>query len=186
MLAFKISLVAGEPSFDSLPVAKITDYPLEKHDYKPYAQARICLSQTSLYIQMWAFEVNPEKESSLKIVLAGEGLRSGFSAELWSTGQLEFSPWGSADATASPELHPLWGEDLQGVFWGGTLKLPIEPVRKLLGEQNLQPGSIIKGNIYKLSTSAAHPHMGSLFPAQFGTGDPFGPASMGDFEVVSY
>jgi hypothetical protein len=37
---FPVSMIAGEPVWDSLPAAKIIHYPLEKADYKPYEQAK--------------------------------------------------------------------------------------------------------------------------------------------------
>lgn len=40
---FKISLIEGQPVWDALPVGKIIYYPLEKRDYRPFAQARMCV-----------------------------------------------------------------------------------------------------------------------------------------------
>ena len=54
---FPISMITGEPLWNSLPAAKIINYPLEKADYKPYAQARLCISNDDLHIQMLAFEL---------------------------------------------------------------------------------------------------------------------------------
>ena len=46
---FPISMITGEPLWNSLPAAKIINYPLEKADYKPYAQARVCISNDDLH-----------------------------------------------------------------------------------------------------------------------------------------
>ena len=59
---FPISMITGDPLWNSLPAAKIINYPLEKADYKPYAQARLCVSNDDLYIQLLAFEVDPENQ----------------------------------------------------------------------------------------------------------------------------
>ena len=67
---FPISMITGEPLWNSLPAAKIINYPLEKADYKPYAQARLCISNDDLHIQMLAFEVEPEEKSVVGAALA--------------------------------------------------------------------------------------------------------------------
>ncbi len=46
----------GAPRFETLPLYKIIRYPLEKRDYKPFAQARLCCNEESLFVRMWAFE----------------------------------------------------------------------------------------------------------------------------------
>ena len=46
---FPISMITGDPLWNSLPAAKIINYPLEKADYKPYAQARLCVSNDDFY-----------------------------------------------------------------------------------------------------------------------------------------
>ena len=46
---FKISLIEGQPVWDALPVGKIIYYPLEKRDYRPFAQARMCVNETDFF-----------------------------------------------------------------------------------------------------------------------------------------
>jgi hypothetical protein len=48
---FPVSMITGDPLWNSLPAAKIINYPLEKADYKPYAQARLCVSNDDFYNQ---------------------------------------------------------------------------------------------------------------------------------------
>lgn len=193
-MPFQVSVVDGAPNLDSLPVAKITDYPLEPADYKPFAQARMCVCTAGLLLQLWAFEANPSPKSSLKAVLwSPADPRRGFSLELWSSGQLQasmiqdgvISPMADAGLRL-PTLEPLWGEDLQGIYWGGSLTLSHEQMTSLLGDGCLSPGSVLPGNLYKLSTDPVKPHCGSLFPADFAGGDPMGSSSMGEFRIVSY
>lgn len=56
---FKISLIEGHPVWDALPVGKIIYYPLEKRDYRPFAQARMCANKTDFFLRLWAFETHP-------------------------------------------------------------------------------------------------------------------------------
>ena len=74
-MSFFISLLPSmgarrEPVWDALPVAKIIQYPLERADYKPFAQARLCMTPETLYLRLWAFEVSPEPSSSLAACFA--------------------------------------------------------------------------------------------------------------------
>ena len=62
---FKISLIEGHPVWDALPVGKIIYYPLEKRDYRPFAQARMCANKTDFFLRLWAFETHPSPESVL-------------------------------------------------------------------------------------------------------------------------
>ena len=182
-MSFKISTLADLSGADSLMVAKIIDYPLARDEYKPFAQARLCVLPHGLAVQLWAFEANPAPESSLRAVLCVPG-KPKVSAEVWSTGRLEVTVDG-APCPALCTLSPLWGEDLQGRYWGGSLVFDKAMLEDLWGKDCLCPGGLLKGNLYKLSTNSRKPHMGSLFPADF-AGDPCGEASLGDFTLVSY
>lgn len=188
-MSFKISSLADLSGADSLMVAKITDYPLEKAEYKPFAQAHLCTLPQGLAVQMWAFEVEPAKQSSLRVVLAANQ-KDMVSAQLWADGRLEVLS-GRDAAHLSPcaglaTLQPLWGEDLQGRYWGGSLVFDRAQLEAMWGPHCLEPGSVLRGNLYKLSTDAKKPHCGSLFPAAFAEGDPYGAGSLGEFEIVSY
>ena len=182
-MSFKISALADLSGADSLMVAKIIDYPLAKDEYKPFAQARLCALPEGLAVQLWAFEANPAPQSSLKAVLCKKGCPA-LSVQLWSDGRLEAIVDGTPDPTLCT-LSPLWGEDLQGRYWGGSMVLNRATLQQLWGDDCLEVGSILLGNLYKLSDDQAKPHMGSLFPADFGS-DPYGSSSMGEFEFVSY
>ncbi len=194
-MPFKISALTTQPNFESLMVAKITDYPLEKRDYKPFAQARLCVTPQSLIVQLWAFEASPAPRSSLKAVFC-PAKRPGvcFSAELMSTGSLTAAITTGDGRTGSfeqlgfapPALEPFWGEDLQGIYWGGTLSFFRKELERLCGKDCLNPGAVLYGNLYKLSSDAEKPHSGSFFPADFAGGRPFDHPSLGEFQIVSY
>lgn len=188
-MSFKISALADLSGAEGLMVAKIIDYPLEKAEYKPFAQARLCVLPGGLAVQLWAFEAAPADQSSLRAVLSGPN-GAVASAQLWSSGKLEVLSGPDAThlspAPALCTLSPLWGEDLQGRYWGGTLVFDRAMLEALWGAGCLLPGGRLWGNLYKLSTNPQKPHMGSLFPADFAGGKPFGPGSFGEFELVSY
>jgi len=181
-MSYKISSLVDLSGADSLMVAKIIDYPLEKAEYKPYAQGRLCLLPHGLAVQLWAFEVTPSQHSSLQVFLQKGD--DALCATLWSTGKLEVL-WQGQPCPRICTLSPLWGEDQQGRYWGGTLVFDRAMLEEVWGSQSLKVGSALQGNLYKLSTDPAKPHMGSLFPASFAA-DPYAAGSLGRFEFVSY
>lgn len=60
MTEFPICRLKTRPQFDTLPVMKVTQYPLEPRDYKPFAQGLLAVDPQRLYIRLWAFETPPE------------------------------------------------------------------------------------------------------------------------------
>ena len=69
MTEFPICRLKTRPQFDTLPVMKVTQYPLEPRDYKPFAQGLLAVDPQRLYIRLWAFETPPEPESRIICVL---------------------------------------------------------------------------------------------------------------------
>ena len=67
-MAFKVKLFHGQPDFESLHVAKIIDYPLEKRDYKPYSQCKLCFAPDGFHIQFLSFEAAALAASCMKAV----------------------------------------------------------------------------------------------------------------------
>lgn len=102
MTEFPICRLKTRPQFDTLPVMKVTRYPLEPRDYKPFAQGMLAVDPQRLYVRLWAFETPPEPESRILCVLRGQ-------QEL----VVEAAPEGAADppgrqpvaAAAGPPLH---------------------------------------------------------------------------------
>lgn len=181
-MSYKISSLPDLSGADSLMVAKIIDYPLEKAEYKPYAQGRLCLLPHGLAVQLWAFEASPSRLSRLQVVLQKGDIP--LSATLWSTGKLEVL-WKGNPCGSVCTLSPLWGEDQQGPYWGGSMVFDRAMLEEAWGSQSLQPDSVLQGNLYKLSDDTHKPHCGSLFPANFAA-NPYGGGSLGRFEFVSY
>jgi len=192
-MAFQVSMVSQPPVFDSLPVAKILRYPLEKRDYKPYAQSCVCVSAQSLYLRMWAFEVSPMPGSSLRCVLylypdtpdraLGVDLRcdGAASCSILEDGE----PVKVCAPGGAVRLTPFGGEDLQGVYWGGALQIDVDVLERWGGATRLVVGESFWGNLYKLGDYPGFAHKGSFYPADF-AGRPYARESMGEFQIVAY
>ena len=137
MTEFPICRLKTRPQFDTLPVMKVTQYPLEPRDYKPFAQGLLAVDPQRLYIRLWAFETPPEPESRIICVLRDQ-------QEL----RIEAGPQAleiTLDGKPIEALlaHPFTGEDLQGKYWGWLAEL--------------------RGNLYKRS-DGKRPHTGSFYP----------------------
>lgn len=185
-MCFTISKVKGLPKFDSLEVAKIVNYPFEKRDYKPYAQARAAFNEETFFIDMWAFEVEPHPQSLLKSSLVLP-TTAGSSAKIECTAKADGTVAICIDNKTEPigsyTAHPFAGEDLQGVFWGISFEIPLK-LLKSCGIKALEKGDIIKGNFYKILAEHT-PHYGSLYlPTE---GEPLpGYNCYGNFEIIEY
>lgn len=191
---YKISIIEGLPVWDALPVGKIIHYPLEKRDYRPFAQVRLCANETDLYLRMWAFETRPSPKSILMARLQFDPAKSdkflqiradsmgGMTATV-REGDLE-TPL--AQYLVLPDLHAYRGEDLEGEYWGVVVKIPRKAIETVWGKDPIAPGYVIRGNLYKEDTADATRHMGSLFPVDPQKEDPFGKASFGSMIFVNY
>lgn len=184
---YPISIQPMTPKLDAIPVYKITCYPLEQRDYKPFAQVRLCMTPQDFWVQMWAFEARPRPESTLKAVFTLPSCQT--LLEITADAQKNWacaavSPSGRRPVSAL--AHSLDGEDLQGVFWGMSILLKRSDVEEALGKGCTEAGQVLLGNVYKLSDSPEKPHRGSLFPAAFGTGREYALESMARFPIVSY
>ncbi len=195
-MAFKISKVKERFSFDSLAVAKIVNYPFEKRDYKPFAQARVCLTPTRFVVRMWAFEATPIAD----ITAAVPEMMNEDSFICFQIGSFEryLSVSANANGVLYPELvcgnekklldpsvfetSDFTGEDLQGEYWGMQFSLNIEALNKLLGFDILE--NELKGNIYKACFNPNAEHIGALFGVKSKT--VYDPDSFGDFEITNY
>lgn len=190
-MPFKITAIPDPAQLDSAPVALIADYPLERRDYKPYAQCNLCLAPQGLVLRMWAFEVSPPPGSILRAVLYlfADRPAAALTIALTPAGDCTFALWEGGAETPIPgpegfKLHLHSGEDLQGVYWGGLVVLPLEWLAQL-GKPALSPGESIPGNFYKICPGPQMEHWGSWHPADFPAA-PYEKESMGELLVVSY
>ena len=181
-----ICIQPDPPRFDAIPTYKITCYPLEKRDYKPFAQAQVCLAPGELWLRLWAFEARPRPGSQVEAVLApgeGDGLvrLSARADGSWRC------VWRRPDGEEEPleaAVRPMAGDDFQGEYWGVSAALPRPRVEQALGP--LEAGSVVLGNFYKRSRDPDKPHHGSCWPADFAGGREYEAVSLVPFTVVRY
>ena len=182
-MSFKVRLFLGAPDFETLHVAKLREYPLEPRDYKPYAQARICFAADGLHVQLLSFESKPLPQSEVRVVLA---LTPGAPPLIISLrADCVFGARrGEADLSDSSRafVHPFQGGDLQGVYWGGNIR--VEPA-VYAGDFVPHKDAAFFGNFYKLCEHPTRPHYGSFYPADFS--QPLDcTANLGPFVVIDY
>ena len=189
-MSFKVFPISNLAELESLPVALIAHYPTERRDYKPYAQCNICLDGHTLFLRMWAFEVSPPPGSCLRCLLyifpGREYTALSVTIGPDNTSSFTLLENGGEQAVNPPEgfiAHPHNGEDLQGIYWGSLIPLPIDWLQSLGGAVNTQAGSRFYGNFYKLCPGPKMAHSGSFFAANFPE-NPFRRESMGEFLVV--
>lgn len=190
-MTYKICKIKGVPQFDSLPIAKITTYPLEQRDYKPYAQCILCVGEDALSLRMWAFEVSPLPDSSLRAVLYlfRDKPDTALCVDLFSDGVVRACLLSEGEVLEGTEmdavLRPFGGEDLQGVYWGATVQLKLDALQAAGGALLLEPGDQPQGNFFKLCDQKPFVHYGCCFPADFSR-NPYTIENMGAFMVVGY
>ena len=186
-MKYTICTQPATPNIDSLPVYKIIDYPLETKDYKPFAQARLCMTPTELMLELWAFEAHPRPQSMLRAVFTTRAGNRMLVLDCYSGGSVGcVARTPSGETKLSITSHSMAGEDLQGEYWGATVHLPRSLVEQQLGKGCCSAGSVLLGNIYKLSDSSDKPHKGSLFTADFAGGREYSLHSLAEFAIVKY
>lgn len=175
------------PKFDALPTYKITCYPLEKRDYRPFAQAQVCRTPEAFSVRLWAFEAFPRPCSRVEAVFAaakGGGLLrvTGWADGRWS---VRVCPSGGEERDIAAAAHPMAGDDFQGEYWGFSVGIPLKEAEEALGVP-LEIGAVVPGNFYKRSDDPEKPHHGSCWPADFAGGREYAASSLVPFTVVRY
>lgn len=188
-MTYKISKInSDEANFEAIPVFKVIDYPLEKRDYKPYAQSRMAMGKNHFHIQLLSFEVNPLKESALEVVInffPSEYNKSMYIA-IKGDKTLCYGACNDGNVTFFPfdiRAHFYDGEDLQGIYWGADLRISRMSIEEFYNKDVI--GSEFIGNIYKTCTEKPNEHYGSLFPTNWESGY-LSRDNFGKFEVISY
>ena len=175
------------PRLDTLPTYKIIDYPLEKRDYKPFAQTKLCTTPEGLILHMWAFEMVPKKESKLQVVFTTKNSQTLLFAECCSDGKLDcYTLTPQSKIPQSVISHTIKGEDLQGDFWGIGITFPQALLQGIFGDDVLVLGNTLMGNVYKLSDNPDKPHKGSLHPADFAGNKEYALSSLAEFKIVRF
>lgn len=174
------------PKFDAIPTYKITDYPLEKRDYKPFAQAQVCRTPGALVVRLWAFEAMPRPGSMVEGVFTAPGSGRRIRVAARADGRRSCAALAAGEERELPaEVRPMAGDDFQGEYWGISAAIPREAAEEALGLA-LEPGAVVLGNFYKRSDDPEKPHRGSCWPADFAGGREYEEDSMASFTVVRY
>ncbi|MCI8650375.1 MAG: hypothetical protein HFG20_09690 [Anaerotruncus sp.] len=184
-MAFKVKLFSGAPDFEALHVAKITNFPLEPRDYKPYSQARICFAGDGLHLQLLAFEATPLPLSLMRVELRFPDCPNPLSVILRADGNYSVCRVWAKDVSELSVLHAFTGEDLQGVYWGGNILVSNQLLGEYFSSFEPRPGKTFSGNFYKICVDPKREHYGSYFPADFQkTADH--PDNLGEFVIIDY
>lgn len=201
-MPFPVSIQSTPVVWDTLPVAKLIQYPFAKGSYRPFSQARICyVPSEGIYIRMWSFEVeyrceelDPRgllEDSCMTICLcAGENqdfLQVTVNAKATSIIRKlkKETIIKEYDATALDHLHAFQGEDLQGQYWGVEFLLTNEFLRTEFGFPDLGVGTSFQGNFYCTRLDGIKEHFGCLYPVH-SVKPVFLPESFGEFQIVDY
>ena len=184
-MVLKVRRFSGMPDFEELPVAKLTRFPLEPREYKPYSQVRICFDgEGALHVQLLSFEAHPLPESAMEAIFRFPGSQDFLSFSLNSLGEFSIRT-GDADFTTRSSGHYIPGEDLQGIYWGGNLCFPGKLLERQFPGFAPLPGSRFSGNFYKVCDAPQRPHWGSFFPADFSHARTEA-ANLGEMVVIDY
>ena len=166
-MVLKVRRFAQAPDFEELPVAKLTRFPLEPREYKPYSQVRVCFDGAgALHLQLLSFEAKPLPESTMEAVFRFPGGQQALVLALNALGEFSVRV-GQEEFTTRSAGHYFTGEDLQGIYWGGNLCFPGNLLARAFPGFAPLPGSRFQGNFYKFCQAPQRPHWGSFFPADF-------------------
>lgn len=161
-MPFKISAISGDPVWDTLPVAKITNYPFEKEAFKPFAHVRACVSEKGLHLKMLAFETKKRPQSC---IVAAFKLSDSRNLHIigYADSHIELSLEENGDFSAIEEnvSHNFFeGEDLEGIYWGVCVTISHELIAKYFDGLTLSAGLSFKGNFFKLCSDSDFDHAG--------------------------
>ncbi|MEG1448244.1 MAG: hypothetical protein RR048_00735 [Oscillospiraceae bacterium] len=188
-MTYKISKIKNdEANFEAIPVFKIIDYPLEKRDYKPYAQARVAVGKKYFHIQLLSFEVAPKKESAVEVVMNffPDEYNKSIYVAIKGDKTLCYGACNDGCIENFPldiRAHFYDGEDLQGIYWGADLRISLMSIEELYGKDSI--GDDFVGNIYKTCNAKPHQHYGSLFPTDWQSGY-LSQSNFGKFTIINY
>ncbi len=173
------------PLMDTLPVYKIINYPLEKNDYKPFAQTKICLCPTKLVIEMLSFEMFPKDESTVKAVIYNP-LTDKF-IDINADANKNFFVKDNLNNDINSTLRYIKGEDLQGVYWGVVAEIDINTLIRALDMDSIKANDKLLCNFYKISENIEKHHIGSMYPITYkNKTDIYQKDNLAEFTVINY
>ena len=186
-MAFLVKIFPASPDFESLHVAKLTCFPLEKRDYKPYSQARICFAGDGLHLQFVSFEATPLDDSFMKGIFSLTPGRPLLSLSLYANQKAQVALEEETHSTSLTNFmtHFFTGEDLQGVYWGGNLFVPNGVLAENFPDFSVKPKAVFQGNFYKICENPGRPHYGCYYSTDFSKwlGHP---ENLGAFQLMDF
>lgn len=120
-----ISLVSfcGEPQFDRLPVLKLSCDPDTPPLDRVFAQAQLCRNESHIIARIWTFETNPAPDVLLSAQFCKNGHLLAATASIGGEASLVIDGAAKDGALTS---YLFSREDLQGVYAGVVLMIPVE------------------------------------------------------------
>ena len=153
---YPISVMQGEPCFDSLGVIKLRFEPSVPVNDRIFAQAQAGRTPELFFTRIWSFETAPAPEAAVKAVFS----RAGHTVELAASAAGEASLLlDGAPREGVLTAYQISGEDLQGEYWGAVLMVPY---RWLAASLDFDPDApaVFEGNLLRErpALSSAVPH----------------------------
>lgn len=190
-MPFKISEISGTPVWDTLPVAKITNYPFEKGAFKPFAQVRACVSENGLHLRMWAFETKKRPNSYILAALnLSEKSDRTLLIAIYADSTVKMAIKDNDDyipLNDKPEAVFFDGEDLEGIYWGACVTVDNKMIKEYFDSAKLKAGYSFKGNFFKVCSDPEFDHAGCFsyveVPSSVGL---FDKRRFDDFTIVEY
>lgn len=155
----RIPTFQAEAFIEGVPPMKLRSWG-ERTPYEPLSILRLCIAEGGLLIHVSIYETRPEPESTFHGIIA----RQGSSEPL----QIRMTPEGFEQLPILPKVRLVrdGGENLEGVYWGGLLKLPREWLETSIGNALLEDEIPLTCNFYHTSVRPGQEHTISLFPPQ--------------------
>ena len=166
-MSFKISVFEKQQEWDMISVAKLTLYPLEKADYKPFVQVRCSAvdgaeEESGIGFKFTVFEAKRERTSRVSAHFAGVKDNEGRYFTV-TAGAVDGVCAVNEKGVIEVRAKEFEGEDLQGVYWGFEVFVAKKDISfwedVIAGE--------IRGNYYKTSRKGERDHFGSFYICDF-------------------
>ena len=185
-MAYYICKQGEIPMMDTLPIYKIINYPLQNNGYKPFAQAKLCINDTKLIIEMLAFEMFPKQESELKTVISSEKSDAYIDVTATATQKLCIAD-SRGNSLEKSQIRYIKGEDLQGCYWGMIAEISLDELQQAISIEKINIGDSLMCNFYKLSDNVEKAHIGSMYPLEYSDKNSiYKKENLANFEVIKY
>ena len=150
-MAYCIRKIEAAPDFDAIEVIKLRCDKSVLINERIFAQAQIGRNEELFFARIWSFE--PQlPQCVLSIVMENED-KSVIIKSSAAGGQASFIVNGVSDSEITAYLFS--GEDLQGIYNGVVMMVPINKVLNGLGLSEQLLPAVVKGNIVREGQSVS-------------------------------